>query len=74
MTNKGTNKKQSLSPAVTRTRLEKKLMDRIMELKAKVEFLNDKVETLETKVETFEKSTVPALRNSNPKRSKCCFM
>ena len=62
MTNKGTNKKQSLSPAVTRTGLEKKLMDRIMELEAKVEFLNDKVETLETKVETFEKSTVPALR------------
>lgn len=58
---KGTTKKQSLSPAVTRTGLEKKLLDRIMELEAKVESLNDKVETLEMKVESFEKSTVPAL-------------
>ena len=46
--------RESLSPAVTRTALERKLMDRIMLLKATVETMNEKVVSLENQVESLE--------------------
>ena len=45
------NRKHKESPAVTRTSLEKRLMDKIMNLEATVEKLNKKVATLEDTVE-----------------------
>ena len=46
--------RESLSPAVTRTVLERKLMDRIMQLEATVERMNEKVVSLENQVESLE--------------------
>ena len=45
---------ESLSPAVTRTVLERKLMERIMQLDAIVETMNEKVVSLENQVESLE--------------------
>ena len=46
--------RESLSPAVTRTALERELMDRMMQLEATVETMNEKVVSLENQVESLE--------------------
>ena len=46
--------REYLSPVVTRTVLERKLMDRIMQLEATVETMNEKVVSLENQVESLE--------------------
>ena len=45
--------RESLLPAVTRTALERKLMDRVMQLEATVETINEKVVSLENQVESL---------------------